>query len=78
MDGAYHVDDLVPIRDGPSSDLPRELPQLSTPQESANPSPEGSLSIHDHLLYEKFARLTRVEKSKSVYEETSRIGTREG
>ena len=32
----------------------------------------------DHPLYEKFARLTRIEQSKSLYEDTSRIGTRDG
>lgn len=32
----------------------------------------------DHTLYEKFARLTRIEESKGLFEDTSRIGTRDG
>lgn len=32
----------------------------------------------DHPLYEKFARLTRIEEKKGLYEDTSSIGTREG
>ena len=32
----------------------------------------------DHPLYEKFTRLTRIEESKGLYEETSTIGTRDG
>jgi DNA phosphorothioation-associated putative methyltransferase len=32
----------------------------------------------DHPLHEKFARLTRLEEQKGLYEETSRIGTRDG
>ena len=32
----------------------------------------------DHPLHEKFARLTRIEESKGLFEDTSRIGTRDG
>ena len=32
----------------------------------------------DHPLHAKFARLTRIEESKGLYEDTSRIGTLEG
>lgn len=32
----------------------------------------------DHPLYAKFARLTRIEEQKGLYEDTSRIGTRDG
>lgn len=32
----------------------------------------------DHADYAKFARLTRLEESKGLYDETSHIGTREG
>jgi DNA phosphorothioation-associated putative methyltransferase len=32
----------------------------------------------DHPLHDKFARLTRIEEEKGLYEETSRIGTRDG
>lgn len=32
----------------------------------------------DHPLHAKFARLTRIEEQKGLYEETSRIGTRDG
>ena len=32
----------------------------------------------DHPLFEKFARLTRIEESKGLYEDTSRIGMRDG
>lgn len=32
----------------------------------------------DHPLYAKFARLTRIEESKGLYEDTSRIGARDG
>lgn len=32
----------------------------------------------DHPLHEKFARLTRLEEQKGLYEDTSRIGTRDG
>ena len=32
----------------------------------------------DHSLHAKFARLTRIEESKGLYEDTSRIGTLEG
>lgn len=32
----------------------------------------------DHPLRAKFARLTRIEEQKGLYEETSRIGTRDG
>ncbi len=32
----------------------------------------------DHPLYAKFARLTRIEEQKGLYEDTSRIGTRHG
>ena len=32
----------------------------------------------DDPLYEKFARLTRIEESKGLYEDTSRIGMRDG
>ena len=38
---------------------------------------ETFLSDH-HPLYEKFSRLTRIEESKGLYEETSTIGTRDG
>ncbi|KPQ26504.1 MAG: DNA phosphorothioation-associated putative methyltransferase [Halomonas sp. HL-93] len=32
----------------------------------------------DHPLHAKFARLTRIEESKGLYEDSSRIGTRDG
>src|SRR5260221_10351378 len=32
----------------------------------------------DHLLHQKFARLTRIEDAKGLYEDTRQIGTREG
>jgi len=32
----------------------------------------------DHALYPKFARLTRIEEGKGLFEDTSRIGTRDG
>lgn len=32
----------------------------------------------DHPLYSKFARLTRIEESKGLYEDTSRIGMEDG
>lgn len=32
----------------------------------------------DHPLHAKFARLTRIEEQKGLYEDTSRIGTRDG
>lgn len=32
----------------------------------------------DHPLHTKFARLTRLEEQKGLYEDTSRIGTRDG
>lgn len=32
----------------------------------------------DHRLYDKFARLTRIEEEKGLYVDTSRIGTRDG
>ena len=32
----------------------------------------------DHPLHAKFSRLTRIEESKGLYEDTSRIGTLEG
>lgn len=32
----------------------------------------------DHPLHSKFARLTRIEEDKGLYEDTSRIGTRDG
>jgi hypothetical protein len=32
----------------------------------------------DHPLHAKFARLTRLEEAKGLYEDTSRIGTRDG
>lgn len=32
----------------------------------------------DHPLHDKFARLTRIEEEKGLYEDTSRIGTRNG
>lgn len=32
----------------------------------------------EHDLYERFARLTRIQESKGLYNDTSRIGTRDG
>jgi DNA phosphorothioation-associated putative methyltransferase len=32
----------------------------------------------DHPLHSKFARLTRIEEQKGLYEDASRIGTRDG
>jgi DNA phosphorothioation-associated putative methyltransferase len=32
----------------------------------------------DHPLYEKFSRLTKLEEGKGLYEDTGRIGTRDG
>ena len=37
-----------------------------------------SFVVREHPLHAKFARLTRQEESKGLFEETSRIGTRDG